>query len=162
MWRSIRLLLLACGLLTTSVFAEWGPGSNLPDLKKVGLEGNLPDIEGKVVLVDFWASWCVPCKASFPAIDELYEKYKDKGFRVIAISADENKKAFARFVDRMRPRFPIVRSGTRTFMDSVKPPAMPTSFLVDKNGEIRFMHVGWNGNRTRSELEAQIVELLEE
>ena len=162
MWRGFSVLVLATGFLTTSLLADWEPGAILPDLREVGLEGILPDIESKVVMVDFWASWCVPCKATFPVMDELYSKYKDKGLQIIAISVDENRKAFDRFIDRLQPSFPIAYTGSREFLDSVKPQAMPTSFLVDKNGVIQFMHLGWGGNQMKSELEARIVELLEE
>ena len=162
MWRGLRISALAFGFLTTSVSAQWGPSTVLPDLAEAGLEGALPDVEGKVVMIDFWASWCVPCKATFPVMDELYSKYKDRGFQIVAISVDEKKKAIDKFVDRMKPSFPVAHTKSREFLDSVKPQAMPTSFLVDRNGVIRYMHLGWGGTQMKLELEAQITELLEE
>ena len=160
-WRGCRDLVLAFSLLTTSVSAEWGPGTDLPDLTEAGLEGILPDVEGKVVMIDFWASWCVPCKATFPVMEELYTKYKDKGLQIIAISVDESRKGFDRFIDRMQPSFPVAHAESRAFLETVKPQVMPTSFLVDRKGVIQYMHLGWGGKQMKLELETQIVELLE-
>jgi len=162
MWRRISLSILMSALVASSAFAEWNQGMKLPQLKGAGLSGELPETAGKVVLVDFWASWCVPCKASFPVMSELYEKYKGDGFEIVAVSADDSRKRYDKFVERLKPKFPVLFSDTKEVLDSAQPKAMPTSYLVDRNGEIKFVHLGWHGNQSKLELEEQIEGLLKE
>src|SRR5947209_5762303 len=82
----------AAALLTFNATAGLKAGDPLPDLAKSKLEGKLPeDLKGKVVLLDFWASWCEPCKASFPVMADLQKKYGPAGLVIVAINVDENR-----------------------------------------------------------------------
>ena len=84
-------------------------GDTFPDLSNFEFDGEVPEIEGKVVLVDFWASWCAPCKASFPAMERLYQEFKDRGFEIIAVSVDDSSSAYSRFAKSSGATFPILR-----------------------------------------------------
>ena len=82
------IAVVALILTAVAASAGWTVGSALPALSRYSLEGTVPDLTGKVVLVDFWASWCGPCKASFPVLDELQKEYGPKGLVILAVNQD--------------------------------------------------------------------------
>jgi len=137
-------------------------GDPFPDLKQFQLEGPLPDrLKGKVVLVDFWASWCVPCKASFPVLAELHQRYATRGFVILAVNVDEQKGAMERFLKKYPAPFAVVRDATQKLAAAVNARTMPSSFLLDADGRVRFMHNGFKAD-TGKEYEKEIEELLKE
>ena len=148
-------------LLAIPVFAAGlKEGDALPDLSKFQLEGSLPDLKGKVVLIDFWASWCPPCKASFPAMDALLKKYGEKGFVVLAVNVDEDKREMDKFLKKASPTFTLVRDAQQKFVEAANVSTLPTSLLIDRTGKIRHVHSGFEGEKTTAQYEKQIEELL--
>ena len=147
---------------TVLALAGWEEGDRMPDLSEFELSGELPALKGKVTYVDFWASWCAPCKASFPLIDELYQKHKDEGFQVLAISVDRNPQAMETFLKRLKPTFAVAHDSRQSLVENAGIKLMPTSYLVDVNGVIRGVHSGWKGNSSAANLEVEIIELLAE
>jgi len=131
-------------------------GDTFPDLAAAGLEGSLPDLKGKVVLVDFWASWCGPCKKSFPVMGDLHQKYGPQGFAIVAISVDEQKAAMDAFVKKAQPPFTIVRDGKGRLAEIAGVDKMPTSYLVGTDGRILAVHSGFEGEATRKEYVREI------
>lgn len=140
----------------------WDVGTELPDLTSFNLSGELPETKGNVVLVDFWASWCAPCKASFPSMEETYQQYKDKGFKIVAVSVDSKAMSMESFVNRLKPSFSIVHDSEQKLVSEAGIEVMPTSFLVDKSGKIRFVHLGWHGKESAERLMAEVEQLLTE
>lgn len=136
------------------------PGDAFPDLAKFSLEGALPDTHGKVVLVDFFASWCGPCKESFPAMEELHQKYGDKGLVIIAVNLDKNKSDMEDFLKQHPAHFVIVRDAANKLVSQVKIPTMPSSFLLDKDGKVHAFHRGFKGEETKNEYVKEIEALL--
>src|SRR5438093_69673 len=111
-----------------------------------GTPVQLAAYKGKVLLIDFWASWCVPCKTSFPALDAIYREYQPRGLEVLAVNLDEQRKNADVFV-AAHPHLMTVffdPKGAAPLAFGVK--GMPTSFLIDKAGAIRFTHMGYPGN----------------
>jgi thiol-disulfide isomerase/thioredoxin len=135
-------------------------GSPFPDLTRYGMEGKLPDLHGKVVLVDFFASWCKPCKESFPAMEELYQKYGSKGFVIVAINVDAKKRDMDEFLKKHPITFAIVRDTSNKLVDEVQIPTMPSSFLLDRQGKVVACHQGFKGEETRKQYAAEIESLL--
>jgi len=142
--------------------AEWAEGDVVPNLTEFDLQGEMPELEGKVTYIDFWASWCAPCKAAFPEIEKLYSENKDKGFQVIAVSVDSSEKMMRRFLDKVDPSFATVWDADQKLVEHAEVGVMPTSFLIDAEGKIRAVHEGWRGKETLGKLEAEIMELLKE
>ncbi len=124
--------------------------------------GELPATQGRLMLVDFWASWCAPCKASFPMMAKLQKDYAERGFTVLAIGIDEKPALAAAFWKKMAPPFPTLHDRAQALVQKVAPPTMPTSYLVDGAGKVRFVHSGFHGDATERELRKQIDLLLTE
>ncbi len=145
---------------------EVGVGDTFPalaDSNVVALGGGaLPATAGKVVLADFWASWCAPCKASFPALARLHDDFARDGLVIAAISVDEKAAAAQAFVRRHAPPFAALHDREQRLVRQVVVPTMPTSFVLDRSGRVRFVHAGFNGRTTEQELRRQIEALLKE
>ena len=161
---SLKAVLLAVAAVLsfqTLSAAPWKQGEPLPNLAQYGLEGKLPDLKGKVVYLDFWASWCGPCKASFPVLDRWQRTLGPKGLIVVGISVDEGAAAAEKFVRAAGIAFPTLRDGAHKLVAAADVSAMPTSFLIDRKGVIRVVHHGFR-NGDEAALSAQIEALLAE
>src|ERR1700690_66858 len=135
-------------------------GDPFPDLTQFGLEGTVPDTHGKVVLVDFFASWCHPCQESFPVMQELHQKYAGQGLVIIAINLDKNKADMDDFLKSHPASFVILRDASNKLVSQVKIPTMPSSFLLDRDGKIHAFHRGFKGDETRKKYTEEIEALL--
>jgi len=154
---------LALGLaLACSASGQVKSGQPFPALNGHGLEGTLPDTAGHVVLIDFWATWCAPCKASFPAYTEIQREFAARGFVLLAVSVDQTAAPYEQFIERFKPAFPTVRDGKQKLISEVRVPAMPTSYLLDRHGIVRSVHSGYHGDSTVKALRDEINRLLEE
>ena len=135
-------------------------GDTLPDLAGFKLEGKLPDaLKGKIIVVDFWASWCTPCAKSFPVLDELQKKYADRVV-VLAVNVDDKKSKMDAFMAKHPVSFTVVRDADQKLVAAVEPATMPTSFILDATGKVRFLHNGFHGEDTRKEYISEIESLL--
>ena len=150
-------LVLGLFLGLTASRAAVAVGDSFPDLSSLTPSaGVMPATEGKVTLVDFWASWCAPCEASFPALARLHADYGAKGLVIVAVSVDEKPAAFAAFVKKRQPPFTTVLDARQTLVKKVHVPAMPTSYLLGRDGRVRFIHAGFHGASTEAELRRHI------
>jgi thiol-disulfide isomerase/thioredoxin len=146
-----------------SAYASIQVGDKFPSFDATALAGGkLPDTDGKVTLVDFWASWCAPCKMSFPIYAQLHANYESRGLVIVAVSADENQSAFDAFVKKQSPPFTTLRDKTHQLVSQVKVPAMPTCYLLGRDGRVRFVHRGFHGAETDQEIRREIDALLAE
>jgi thiol-disulfide isomerase/thioredoxin len=137
-------------------------GDNFPELNGFELEGKLPEsLKGKVVLVDFWASWCAPCRESFPALEDLHKRLAAKGVVVIGVSVDEVRGEMERFLKKNPVTFTVLRDAKQRLVARAGVPTMPTSLLVDRTGRVRFIHAGYQGKETKLLLERELTTLLE-
>ena len=136
----ITLLLLSICVFAT---AQNKKGKPLPEItlpNPLGTEVPVSSLKGKVVLVDFWASWCRPCRMNNPKLVDVYERLKDKGFEIYAVSIDENKGAWMAAVaeDKMFWTNVVDTRGWRsTVLSSFNVEAIPSNLLIDKKGMIR-------------------------
>lgn len=156
------LLTLIIGLgLALAASAGIKVGDALPELISYKLEGKLPELpKDKVVMIDFWASWCGPCAKSFPIMDELQKKYGPQGLVIIAVSVDEKKADMDDFLKTHAVSFSVVRDAGHKLVEKTGISAMPSSFLIDRHGKIAFAHSGFHGNTTKKQYESEIESLL--
>ncbi len=115
--------------------------------------------KGKVTIVDFWATWCEPCKKSFPRYQELYVKYKASGLEILAVSVDDEKREIPDFVKTYGAKFPVGWDEGHKIADCYQPASMPTAIVIDKAGVVRHIHGGYH-NGEEKELEREIKALL--
>jgi thiol-disulfide isomerase/thioredoxin len=158
----ICTLLLACCTSILPAAAAAKEGQAMPKLSKLLPGASIPNTSGKVILVDFWASWCGPCKASFPCLNRLQAKYGPKGLVVIGIGVDEDAAKHQAFATKMKASFTLVHDSSHKAAGFFSPPSMPTSYLVDRKGVIRHVHNGFKGAKTEAEYVAEIEALLAE
>ncbi len=120
----------------------------------------LADYKGNVVFLNFWATWCPPCKEEMPAMERLYQRYKDKGFVVLAVSVDaEGAPIVIPFVKEHKLTFPIGLDPKMTLADRYGVRGLPTSFLVDKKGTLVALALGpreWNGKAAHALVESLV------
>ncbi len=122
-------------------------------------ELNLDQYRGQVVYVDFWASWCIPCKKSFPWMNEMHQKYKDQGLKIIAVNVDEESTDADKFLADIPAEFTILRDPEGKLAKQYKLVGMPTSLIFDTQGKLVSRHVGFKKSKIES-YEAAIKELL--
>jgi len=136
-------------------------GDALPDLATFGLEGQMPDeLKGKVILLDFWASWCGPCKESFPVMEELHQKYGSKGLVILAVNVDEKAASMKDFLKEHPVQFTILHDATKKLVGAAKIGSMPTSFVIGKDGVVVSLHKGFHGKESSTQYVAEVEKLL--
>ena len=144
--------LLLSLVLLNSAHAEDGEWLTELDLKQY---------QNKVVYIDFWASWCGPCRESFPWINAMQEKYKDKGLVIIGVNLDAEPEAAKLFLKQTPAKFKLFSNPSGSLAEKYQVIGMPSSFVIDGNGEVRHRHVGFKKSKT-DEYEKSIVSLLKE
>ena len=163
-WQRLLSSLPAVALATVLVLpADAAPlkeGDAFPDLKTFKLEGELPALAGKVVIIDFFASWCGPCKDSFPVMQELHEKFGGQGLVILAVNLDKKVEDMKEFLAKHPVTFSIVRDASGALAKEVKVPTMPSSFIIDRSGKVQFLHRGFKCDKSKEEYVRQITELL--
>lgn len=135
------------------------PAIDLPD--QTGALVDLDALRGNVVLVDFWASWCGPCKQEMPILEALHKKYAGNGLVIVGVNIDKQQKKMANFLEAHPVTFRQVRDKKLEVASRYQPPTMPTSFLIDRTGTIRVVHEGFQ-KKDAAKIEAEIKKLLAE
>lgn len=122
---------------------------------------NSKDFNGDVIYLDFWASWCVPCRESFPWMNDMLEKYADQGLKVIGVTLDQDKDIARRFAAEFNAEFTIGFDVEGTLANQFGVKALPSSILIDRNGNLIGNHAGFNETQA-VEYEEAIVKALNE
>ncbi|MFC2014493.1 peroxiredoxin family protein [Chloroflexota bacterium] len=135
-------------------------GTLAPDFTLSDLDGNqvsLSDFRGKTVFLNYWATWCPPCRAEMPEMEAVYQEYKDKDVVIIGIDIRENEETVRRFVQDGNYNWTFLLDTSGAVATSYEVVAIPTSFFLDKNGIIRAIKVN---AMTKREIEANLVETI--
>jgi len=133
----------------------------LPVAASTGESLQLDEYEGKVVMLDFWASWCVPCRRSFPWMNEMQQNYADRGLVVIAVNLDNNSDDAAKFLQEYPAKFKILYDTDKKLAREFEVQAMPSSYLIGRDGKLADRHLGFKVKQ-QHEYEAAILKALEQ
>lgn len=155
--RAIAITLALSTLAFSAGAACQEIGSRAPvfELPGVTKPVRLADLKGQVVYVDFWASWCAPCKQSFPWMNEMQAKYGPRGFSVIGVTVDQKREDTDKFLASTPAKFNIAYDPEGKVAGLYKPKGMPTSYLIGADGKVRAIHVGFR-EADREALEREI------
>jgi len=133
------------------------PGFSLRDL--TGETITLEQLKGKVVFLDFWAPWCIPCRDELPELDGLYKKFQKKGLLVLGIAVDASAEGVAKFMQKVPVSFPMLMDTHGTVAESYRLVNMPTGYLIGRDGVIGHIYRGF-GKDLLTLYEKDITELL--
>lgn len=144
--KNFILLTMLYLMAVLSVHAA-NPGERAPDCQVKHFETlenmNLEDFKGKVIYMDFWASWCPTCKKSFPFLNRLHQELNDKGFEIFAVNLDQEKNDAAKFLRNHPVDFTIAYDAEGKCPTAYDVMAMPASYIIDKRGIVREIHLGF-------------------
>jgi len=131
----------------TPALAEIKIGDRAADFEKQGTLGQtvkMSAMQGKVVLVDFWASWCEPCKKELPILGKIAPRLRARGIEIVTINVDESKSNAMEFIRAHQlQQLTTVLDSDKSLVGKYEPPSMPTSFVVDKSGIVRALNAGF-------------------
>jgi thiol-disulfide isomerase/thioredoxin len=153
-------------VLVSNGLCQEKEGVSAPDFEgktTQGKEIKLSDYIGKVVLVDLWASWCLPCREEMPELIKFYKSHNDPKFELIAVNIDEDKDNMQHFLDKLfpKPAFPIITDDSQKIPSLFDIEAMPTTIFIDKKGKIRFRHDGFKQSYI-NDFNEELTQLLKE
>ncbi len=154
--------LIAAALVLPRLAAALDAGAKLPEIGQKDLAGKqvtAASLAGKVVVVDFWASWCAPCREELPMLNGLYKKYSGQGLVVVGVSVDKDLDNIQKFIAKMPLAFPLVHDSDHQISSRYAPPRMPSSYIVDRKGIVRYVHAGYRA-ADAADFETQIKTLL--
>ncbi len=149
----------AFGASAAVTAAAGAPDFTLPSLG--GENVRLQEQRGRVVMINFWASWCGPCREEMPHLARLYEKYRASGFTVLAVNIDEDPAKAARLAQQLGMRFPVLLDTGKQVSRTYDLSAMPSTVLVDRDGRVRHVHRGYRDGYAET-YDRQIRDLLRE
>jgi peroxiredoxin len=121
----------------------------------------LSEFRGEVVMINFWASWCGPCRQEMPELESLYQRYKPMGFTLLGINVDDQIKNADKMLKQIPVSFPVLYDSEHKVSDLYKVAAMPTTILLDRNGTIHDIHLGYQPGMEKlyqEQIEALLIE----
>ncbi len=164
--KNLKRILLV--LIVFVVFASASYADNIkgvaPDFTLKSRSGEnikLSELRGEVVMINFWASWCAPCRQEMPLLEELYKKYSDLGFTLLAVNVEEDSSKADILLRDIPVTFPVLFDNTNKVTKLYKVVAMPSTIIVDRDGNMRYLHRGYLPGY-EEEYKKQVSELIRE
>ena len=161
------ILSLGAGACTGSSAESGSPplqgintGNQARDFTLKSLDGSkvtLSDFQGDVVLINFWATWCAPCRAEIPDFEEAYQVHKDEGFVILGLNEQEAPQVIGPFIEELGMTYPVLLDEQGQVMSEYRVLGLPTSLLVDRHGVIQVRHTG---TLSAAQLESHLTKLL--
>ena len=156
--------LIFCALASLSLAASDLAGQPAPDFALKSASGEnlrLSEYRGDVVMINFWATWCGPCRQEMPLLDELYVRYQRVGFNLLGVNIDDDTGRAMKMIDELGVTFPVLFDSRKEVSKLYHVAAMPVTLLVDREGRIRYVHHGYQAGYEDKYLD-QIRSLLRE
>ncbi|MEO8310058.1 MAG: TlpA disulfide reductase family protein [Caldimonas sp.] len=161
--RALRLAVCAAFVvLAGTASSAIAPATAAPDFTLHAMGGpnlRLKEQRGRVVMVNFWATWCGPCRQEMPQLNRLYEKYKSSGFMLLGVNVDDDVAKAAEVAAKLGVTFPVLLDTEKTVSKLYDLSTMPSTVLIDREGKVRYVHRGYLAGY-EDNYEKQIRELL--
>jgi len=141
---SLAVVFVALVFMTNTVAAAEGKAA--PDFLLKDLGGKditLDDYKGKVVFLNFWATWCPPCRQEIPGFVEAYEKYKDDGLVILGVAVSDRENSVKSYVEKSKMTYPVAMGDSKIIKDYDPGNAIPSTIIIDRDGNIFHKHVGF-------------------
>ena len=138
------------------------PSTQAPDFSLHAMSGpnmRLQDQRGRVVMVNFWATWCAPCQQEMPQLNRLYQKYRSSGFVLLGVNVDDDPSKAAEVVAKLGVTFPVLLDADKRVSKLYDLSTMPSTVIIDRDGKVRYVHRGYLAGY-EDNYEKQIRELL--
>ena len=158
------LCALALFALPRAAGAATAPTGLAPDFTLHAADGRnvrLDELRGQVVLVNFWATWCGPCRSEMPHLDQLYQKYHKSGFVLLGVNIDDNPATALSTAQKLNVSFPILLDTDKKVSKLYNLTDMPSTVVIDRDGKMRFLHRGYRDG-VEADYDQQIRSLLKE
>jgi peroxiredoxin len=155
---------LALAIASIAATAAVAPKAQAPDFTLRQIDGpnlKLGEQRGRVVMVNFWATWCGPCRIEMPHLGKLYDKYRGSGFVLLGVNIDEDPNAARALAGKLGIKFPVLLDTDKKVVGAYDLNAMPATVLIDKDGRVRHLHRGYREG-VEATYEQQVRELLKE
>jgi len=162
--RNSIFALLVCVFAASSIASPGLEGQPAPDFALKSSSGTnlrLSEYRGDVVMINFWATWCGPCRQEMPLLDELYTRYQRVGFNLLGVNIDDDSRRAMKMIDELGVSFPVLFDARKEVSKLYEVEAMPVTVLVDREGRIRHVHHGYKPGYEEKYLD-QIRSLLRE
>ncbi len=142
---AIAALILSV-LAATSLASSGLEGHAAPDFalkSSTGENLRLSEYRGDVVMINFWATWCGPCRQEMPLLDELYQRYSRVGFNLLGVNIDDDSRRAMQMIEELGVNFPVLFDASKKVSELYDVDAMPVTVLVDREGTVRYVHQGY-------------------
>lgn len=146
-------------LLGAAAPRSGAPAPNFTLVDMGGYTHTLEDYRGQAVILNFWAVWCIPCRAEMPDLQAVYDDYREQGLVVLAVNRDDSPTAITEFVAEHNLSFPILPDTSLEASRTYNVQAYPSTYFIDRGGRIR--HTTFTGPMSKSFIESQVLELLD-
>ena len=130
----------------TSLASSQLQGQTAPDFalkSSTGENMRLSEYRGDVVMINFWATWCGPCRQEMPLLDELYQRYSRVGFNLLGVNIDDDSRRAMQMIEELGVDFPVLFDATKRVSEMYDVDAMPVTVIVDREGTVRYVHQGY-------------------
>lgn len=144
--KNLTLGLLITAFAATSLASSGLEGQAAPDFalkSSTGENLRLSEYRGDVVMINFWATWCGPCRQEMPLLDELYTRYERVGFNLLGVNIDDDSRRAMKMIEELGVNFPVLFDARKEVSELYEVNAMPVTVLVDREGNVRYVHHGY-------------------
>jgi len=144
--KNLTLGLLITVLAATSLASSGLEGQVAPDFalkSSTGENLRLSEYRGNVVMINFWATWCGPCRQEMPLLDELYTRYERVGFSLLGVNIDDDSRRAMQMIEDLGVSFPVLFDARKEVSELYEVEAMPVTVLIDREGNVRYVHHGY-------------------